>query len=370
MNKLDPRISKVLAASTLFHSKLLNVSFDTYRDLRYRLLSKFVTQRHLVYLDMNFWIGMAAPSSTEHAKLLSCLRAGVANGTLLCPISFTHFSELKKQDQADGRQLRVARLMDELSLGVSLRNPNDIERIEFLLFFLKFVPRLERYVDTVWCPTGHLLSESYPYDDGLPEAFMELGRKVMCDVHWNMSIEYLATRLDWPTFGKKAAAQINQYRLDYKRGNQSFRKLLTDELVGVLEVVETHIDEIIMKMREAQFSSAELECMEKQRKTALNSLVQEAIRPKFSVVVSQRVHAALHAERRMDDSQMFDENDLDDLRHGATAAAYCDSLFCERHLAHLLRTPRVAEFCLRLKVIATNPTTALEELRKLGVDRK
>ena len=59
------------------------------------------------------------------------------------------------------------------------------------------------------------------------------------------------------------------------------------------------------------------------------------------IIPSQRICAALYAAIRLDDKQLFEQNDLDDIEHSSVAAAYCDVFLTERGFTHILRLPAV-----------------------------
>ena len=69
-------------------------------------------------------------------KLLHFLRRGVANGTLICPISASMFMELLKQPYTEGRRIATAKLIDELSLGASIAPPHVVTATEIRRFLL------------------------------------------------------------------------------------------------------------------------------------------------------------------------------------------------------------------------------------------
>src|SRR5439155_1283888 len=85
------------------------------------------------------------------------------------------------------RRHAAAESVDELSVGIGIRNGFDTAEIEFCEFFRRNLPALRVIpyrVETVWCPVGQMVVEKYPYDDELPADLMERCRKVMLDVMW------------------------------------------------------------------------------------------------------------------------------------------------------------------------------------------
>src|SRR3712207_6032570 len=100
-------------------------SAERYIRQRQIALGQSIAQRRKIYLDLRYWIiardaALGVRTNPEARKLLHFLRRGVANGTLICPIGGSTFSELMKQRYSEGRRIGTARLMDELSLGVAI----------------------------------------------------------------------------------------------------------------------------------------------------------------------------------------------------------------------------------------------------------
>ena len=186
MDELDPSLEQALAEADERHSREPDMSFAEYRNRKYQELARFVTQRKPVYLDMNFWIWIRNPSETKKPaaaqRLLALLRDGVKDARFLCPVSYAVFLELMKQPPE--RRLTQARIMDELSQGIGIRNRFDTAEIEYLQFFARHLPLPKgAKIDPVWAPVGHLIGEKYNHDV-FPHAVMERGRKVMLDVTW------------------------------------------------------------------------------------------------------------------------------------------------------------------------------------------
>jgi hypothetical protein len=369
MNGLHDDFREIMVEANGRHARFPDVSFDAYRQGRYETLDRFVSARRTVYLDMNFWISLRNPAEARKPKesvdLLDILRSGVESGLLLCPVSYAVFVELMKQKQiGDGRR-NLARLMDELSMGVGIRNPFDIARIEYLTFFSQHVPRLANYIDDVWAPIGHLIHEVYPYQDEWPHEVMEQGRKVMCDVQWAMKMEHLA-KTDLPALPSKAAEEINSARKIHLRGDKSFAHLFADELRGALEEVNHHIEETLKQMAYAGFESREIEIIEKQRSAAANDLLRAAVGSDSDGIPSRRIYAALHAAMRLDDKRRFKPNDLHDFEHASVAVAYCDLFLCDRPLAHLLTDSNVQKVIPNRCSVVSGFESAITSVKKLA----
>ena len=105
------------------HRATTHISVDQYVKQRSVELGQSLGDRFALYLDQNFWIAVRNAdngSGTElENELLRMLRELAREGAIFCPISETVLVELLKQDDVQSR-LSTARLIDDLSLGVSL----------------------------------------------------------------------------------------------------------------------------------------------------------------------------------------------------------------------------------------------------------
>ena len=137
-------------------------SFKDYRQNKYRELESLVATRKTIYLDMNFWIAMRNPDEFQNSikarRLLDLLRIGVKERRLLCPVSYAVDSELIKQNPLKKR-LAQAKIMDELSEGIGIRNPYDIAELEFFRFFAQRSISFRRVpIDPIWTRVGHMIT--------------------------------------------------------------------------------------------------------------------------------------------------------------------------------------------------------------------
>jgi hypothetical protein len=348
MNNLDEDLRSVMKRACEQHARTPIQSFEEYRQKKYQELENLMASRKTVYLDMKFWISLRNPDESRNPikarQLLNLLRTGVREQRLLCPISYAVFLELMKQNPL-GKRLAQAQIMDELSGGIGIRNPYDIAEQEFLRFFAKHSPGFKGVpIDPVWTPVGHMIVEAYPQCDLLPQDFMELSRKVMFDIMWATRMEHIATKMDsCPRSPKTTAAKINSERQTHQRGGRPFEKLFADELHGILDEMTSEMDNCFRQAAAfAGIETAGQQMNESDRRVCVN-LIREVVTKGLDVtaIPSQRITAALHAALRLDDKYAFKENDLDDIRHSAVAAAYCNAFLTERFFADKLRLPAV-----------------------------
>ena len=348
MPTLYPELRSILEKADVEHARAPHESFVDYRQRRLGEIEQVATARQKVYLDMNFWIALRDPSKARKPlaalQLRELLLKGVGDSRLLCPVSYALFLELMKQYPMEQR-LAQAALMDKLSEGVGIRNPFDTAEIEYLRLMVRHNAALEGMpIDPVWTPIGHLIGEMYGGSDALSHELLERFRKVSFDVARATRMAHLAERMEgMPARPATTASRINAERQRNLRGTQSFDKLFSDELDGLLDVMSPHIGNSLKDA--AHFVGIELtdEPLDEQERRNWIRLLRESVRRDAAAEIlrSERVGAALHAAIRLDDNHLFEQNDLADIGHCSVAVAYCDVFLTERKFAHMLRLPAV-----------------------------
>lgn len=376
MPKLDERTLRIIEESDTRHAKTTEVSFEAYRRRRYDELNRWVGLRKSVYLDIKYWIWIREPELSpfpaEAEALWLALRHGVQTERLFCPVSYPVFLELMRINPPALR-LRQAEIMDELSVGVAIRNGFDMAEIEFCQFFGRHLPMLQKIpyrVESVWCPAGQMVVEKYPYHDELPTNVMERGRKVMLDAMWERRMADYAALEGLPEHPRDTATRINAERQRYPRGSQSFQQMFAAELNDSLDVLYPRIEEQFVSLARLfgiNPSAEERKSAESHRHVWVN-LFREAVTRGLdaNAIPSLRVSSALHAALRMDDKRPFRQNDLHDIAHSAVAVSYTDLFLTERSFAEVLNRSAVQSVIAPTNCrIVSNVSDALNEVAKL-----
>ena len=146
------------------HLKHPDVSLREHVESKMGALSIHVLQRRRVYLDTRYWlilrdVAMGRPRRAGDVALLAALRRWVQAGVIVCPLGDGSLLEVLRQSDETTR-LATARLIDELSLGVTIQNAQDRLTTEVMHFMLraqtpgaKMVPPLE----SVWLKAAYAL---------------------------------------------------------------------------------------------------------------------------------------------------------------------------------------------------------------------
>lgn len=95
-------------------------------------LDPSISSRTLLFLDTNIWIDLAEQATEDSRECLSRLHEAVTAGRLLCPLSAPLIWELYKQNHASA--LRVAKIMDDLSLSTTFVSTNEVLTVEVECF--------------------------------------------------------------------------------------------------------------------------------------------------------------------------------------------------------------------------------------------
>jgi hypothetical protein len=131
---------------------------DAYVRGKQIALGQALASRTKVYLDLNFWIAardaaLGVRTDPAALKLLHLLRRGVEQGRLICPVGDTFFLELMKQPLSEDRRIGTARLVDQLSLGVTLVPERRRTGMEIYQLFHRLLKRPE--ASWACCTTIH-----------------------------------------------------------------------------------------------------------------------------------------------------------------------------------------------------------------------
>jgi hypothetical protein len=325
------------------HLATPHITLAQHRRGKIAELLKLLDGRKIIYLDTKFWVYLRQPSLSRAQdtirEIKRLLYAGVEAGKLICPMSFPIYLEL--QTQPIELRLETAKIMDDLSLGVSLDGPEHVYGTELTRFFIENSSHLRHLawtVVTAWTKIGTLFGESYPPRGILPEPMETAMDKALFDKLWNATVTDMATLDEEPMKPTSVAEQINEERKQFPRDGKSFQALYGDELHGLLDfnkhLIEASLRDIAgLVLNPAQISTST--APDQVPTAAFVSLVKQAttMRRGQLGIPMQRTQAALHAFLRLDEQRPFQTNDANDIRHTASAMAYSDVFLTERFFA-------------------------------------
>lgn len=329
------------------------MSAPTLPELRAKLAASLATKRRL-YLDLLYWnhlcdVELGVSRHPEHAALLMELRDLVRGGVVVCPIEFTVFTELYKQRLPEKR-VATARLIDELSGGVSLVSPMDrcmieaLRLIEGLASETKTAPISPPFGE-VWTKVAFLLGHGRVRAKGLSPEMEEHIDGLFRQHLWTVSLEELCGHLgdDLPvsfSWAEDMAVRLNREKIAARASFPSQRAIYLAELRGALDVYREQLGEILPTMFRwvgGDVASVTAEHRATSARVMINAIC--AIAEKTGIAAcfpSLHIQATLFSHVQWDEKRKYKANDIQDFAHASAALAYCDAFATERSLGSLV----------------------------------
>jgi hypothetical protein len=323
----------------------LPASIHAYLRERQLGLAADLATRTPIYLDTRFWVDLRkasdAGSGSRAYSLLGALRAAVHEGRAFCPISASTFCELLQHADLDVR-VATARIVDELSLGVSLVSPDELLVSEATWL-------LERTIDRpfdpqhlpLWTRLSHSLGVIIPEISGLAADQLLALQVGSVDVLWSTKLEEIAEKLYRPPSADfvKSAAQITLDSRAHAHEVTDFAAAYEAEATGIAQFVAPICARILRAMYAGRAPDAEpigTDELGSYVKLVALGLIQDKSR---HALRSMHVRAGLHAIIRLNRGRAFKANDLPDIEHAAAGVSYCRAFFTEGSLRTALTQP-------------------------------
>jgi hypothetical protein len=328
-------------------------------------LQQALEKRTLIYLDTNHWINLrhvllnAPQSQAVYHIIFQLLNEHALNGRVLCPISFPLFIELMKQSDEETR-LVTARLMHCFSGGVCFQAPLEISRMEIRQQCLQAVlrdnaPDLREYT---WTKVGFLGGELLPFNESFSKEEMSYFQKLTIDGLWETPLDYFAEYdpSGFLTRGEEKLAAATNSDAEWYRSNKiSFSEAFEREKAHQLRML---MKEFIKIGQEVWNMYPEHRDVSK-----IPSPSAEDASPWVlpSLQVLGGVNAALISSRKR-----FSANDILDFQHAALAVPYCDALFCDGPMAHILKNKPLEFGKIYETTILSNPNEIVNYLQNFS----
>jgi hypothetical protein len=356
MPQISDQRLKSMAGFLPEHRAHPNVSLQEHFSRRVAELARFVLARRRVYLDTRYWIFLrdaaaGRPRKLIHSELLRILRIGVESGVFICPISDSAFFELLRQSDEESR-LATVRLIDGLSLGVTIQNGYDRLRTELFHFLLSIYkaqgipgPPLEY----VWLKVGHVLGTACPIYPGVDATEQLAISKTFFDVMWSVTLEEMLSDTPLPEDPKESnffwniAARLTEESTLHASAMKSFNAVYLDEIFGFFESHREHIQAVFLQMYEIAYPNAPppLAADYESHGPMLVNVFSNIFRygkAGTSLPMAQIV-AGLHAAVRWQRNRSFKASDFYDFHHATAALPYCDVFLTECFLGTILTRP-------------------------------
>lgn len=364
------------------HSTSPYVSVGEYVQHLMAELGDSITGRHRLYLDTRYWIhlrdaAMGRPTRHQHSEILERVRALVADGLAVCPVSDVAWMELFKQVDPISR-MATADLLDELSLGVALMTEKDRALAEIEYFLTQTsdngLPPIRR--DRLWVKAGYVMGIFIPIIDQFSPEQNLITQKASIEAIWRTTYRELAcgdvSIPDQEDRWKEAAARITAESQEHAHNIRSHQQAFADEISGALRVFVGDIRGLAIRHYRLTTSHQDSIPLEQAEDAArrLVALLTTAFIQRREVMAqhipSLYTFAMCHAAVRWDKSRRFKSHDLLDFHHASSGIPYHNAMLTENPLRVLVTAGNTGlDKTFSCKVMS-NETEILAHLRQLS----
>jgi hypothetical protein len=364
------------------HRATPHISTDQHVKNRIVQLGRSLDGRAAIYLDTKFWIrlrnaALGIPTMDGAGELLDSLRDLTKAGKIFCPMSGSVFIEVMKQ--SDGKtRLATARVIDELSLGVTLVAKEMRAKTELAHFIHSFT--LERdsvhpLHHLIWTKLAYALGFRYPSSPALDAGSDLAAQKAFVDLMWAIPLADVVAIMgqgmppEATDYGE-VATRLNLMKVLHPRKGRSFVQTYVTELEGQIGDLGDAVMDIACELpaksggRSPPRGSPEWADMRK----IWNGILFDALKkkgPARQQLRSLHINTSLRAAFLWDERRRFESNDIYDLEHAVAALAHCRAFFTEHSLRTTVTAKHVALDKLYGCAVMSEVSEAMDYLRGL-----
>lgn len=337
------------------HLASSTISYEQYRRQKELECADLVAARRSFYLDTRFWVhlrdaDLGKPIPPVYNQLLCELRRGVNEGRIVCPFAADMLAEVYKQSDPTTR-LATARLIDELSLNISLQS--EPERLATELFhgiqaIRQNAPLQEPLNRLVWTCSSFAVGHSTPsytaYDPATELALQKSCLDALSRLgfaHQILGAEDAYQPGDFNEEWIDLADRLNSLNAENAKEFKPRKQIEKEEFSSALEAYLPALRNVIRQILIRDFKmdpQAATEAEFKKAASQIGGMIVEAFRldrlrgnfPTFSI------RAGLATAVRWDRKRKYKPNDFHDFGHAAAALSYFNVFATERSLRHLL----------------------------------
>jgi hypothetical protein len=329
-----------------YHLEHPGTDVQTYARPKRLALGKILLATKRIYLDTNHWlhlrdVSMGKPRSEKHVAIFRRLAALVKQGRAVCPISYSTYAELLRQNDLVTRTA-TARVIDKFGKRCCILPPDDVVKREFAHLARRGLsPSSDLYAvkEMVWTKVTAIVGEHFLEitSPDVPADLREAMPKAMDDLLWSMSLEEIIGVLGDLTNHEENREDVARWLTAGASANQNFstfEQVFLQEVAGGLECYEGMLGDILFNLSPCHASAAEI----KQGGKEFAALIYTGFKERrFSTELpGVHIQAGLHAAVRFDKKRHYKPGDCEDFRHAALALPYFDVFCTEKSLKHLL----------------------------------
>lgn len=311
-----------------------------------------LSQRKLIYLDVNFWINLRRCMTndkigSEFYEFYNLLLELVEQKKVLCPINHSVFSELLKQDSLDSR-INTARVIDLFSNSISLIFEFDREELEMQYYIRQRLlkePFLTSIEQHVWVKIPYIMGIAIPFNDKIDNQIQKKFQIEYFKDSWTITLEemmknYLRNQVLPSLDMSKRALKLNEGKFAHSGEMKSLVNLFKMELKGGLsvyiETVKNYFDvlsnyhpEILTQLSEKLFIDSPKDFCDKIEDDILKDKIGKYLPDIF-------INTCIHTLMRWNKTRQFKANDIYDFEHTRAALPYYQYFFTEGSLKQML----------------------------------
>lgn len=269
-------------------------------------LARDLAGRTPIYLDSRFWFDLrraddGLESAARAQPLLAALRQAVTGGRAFCPISASIFMEMLQH--ADHKvQIRTARLVQELSLGVTLVGMEELAEAELEWFVAKKADvAVDQLAVPVWTRISYTLGTIVPHAEQFsPRQNLAL-QVASFDTLWNLSLIEMAQDItDPPPIDLADTAQrLTEGTRAHAHQVTDFDAVYRSEIAGLADFHGERLTEVLNRLA-AQAGSPDGESPAESQRLTRNFVGNLLMLGKGRQALrSMHVRASLHAIIRL-----------------------------------------------------------------------
>lgn len=343
---------KFTASSDSFdrHRASPSESIDEYVNKQIIALGESVMARERIYLDMRYWIilrdvYLGRRKDGFSTQLLVGIIERVGSKRSVCPISETTFFELYKQADPLTRRM-TAKLIDELSEGITLQPYDERVAIEIKHFFYSQLPvDLYSLPSLVWSKLSYVLGIIHPTIPELSNSEILVMQKSFFDHMWQCPlsdmVDLMGDKLPPHSDYNMLAEKLNEGSAQHAHEIRSFSQAYLAEIRGSISVFIGIACDIFESI-ESRFIGDVVDRTEERRlrlEHVLFNFLCSIIGNESFPLYFRTLHiwALCHAAIRWDKHRKITGNDLHDFSHAAAAVGYCDVFLTEQPLKTTLQ---------------------------------
>lgn len=342
------------------------MNFDSYIKNKRLEAGVYVSQRKVVYLDINYWQKLKKQEEEIYKNILAKAIELVESDKCIFPFSEAIFWEIFKQ--SDMASLRLtSNLVDKLSQGISLVTNKELLSIEFKHFVMsKARKNVHELNELVWTKLFFVVGKGMPMptDETLFVSFYEfISELSLSDV---VSMVEESGKFE-PVSHKDNVKRMNEEKERYKNENSTFDELFISELIGYVDIHKEILADAMVQMYYKDTGNIPEEDYDREKNAGeLKTLVCNCF--KFGKITNElpsfHIVPELFASMRWNRGRKYkDGNDTMDSLHASFALPYCDFFFTEKELKTMIKQRKLDSRynC----VVESNPLEVLKILNDL-----